>query len=296
VSRGTHLWVRFIAAEKDHYPIALMCRTLRVSRSGSYAWQQRGPSARAVADEQLTAQIVVVHQQSRGTYGTPRVQAQLQAMGQAVSRKRVARLMRHAGLIGAQRRRRVRTTVADPTAMPAPNLVQRQFQAQAPNQLWVGDMTFIPTDEGWLYLAVLLDVYSRRVVGWAMAEHLRADLALAALDMALHQRRPRPGQLVHHTDRGCQYTAAVYQARLAAADITVSMSRTGDCFDNALAESFFGSLKRELVDDAHWLTRRAARTAIFDWLEVFYNRQRLHSALGYRSPAVFEATTYPLVA
>ncbi len=287
---------RFIDAEKASFPITLLCRTLRVSRSGYYAWQQREPSARAVANEQLTEQIVVVHQQSRGTYGAPRVQAQLQVAGQSVSRKRVARLMRLAGLAGTQRRRRVRTTVADATAMPAPNLVRRQFQAQAPNQLWVGDLTYIPTDEGWLYLAVLLDVYSRRVVGWAMADHLRTDLALAALEMALHQRRPGSGQLVHHTDRGCQYTAAAYQARLATHGITVSMSRTADCFDNALAESFFGSLKRELVDDAHWPTRRAARTAIFDWLEVFYNRQRLHSALGYRSPAAFEATSYPLVA
>ena len=287
---------RFIDAEKACFPITLLCRTLRVSRAGYYAWKRRGPSARAVADDQLTRQIVVVHQQSRGTYGAPRVQAQLQAAGQVVSRKRVARLMRHAGLVGTQRRRRVRTTVADPTARPAPNLVQRQFQAQAPNQLWVGDLTFIPTDEGWLYLAVLVDVYSRRVVGWAMAEHLRAELALAALEMALQRRRPQAGQLVHHTDRGCQYTAAAYQTRLAAHGITVSMSRTGDCFDNALAESFFGSLKTELVEDAHWLTRRAARTAIFDWLEVFYNRQRLHSALGYRSPAVFEAITRTLAA
>jgi transposase InsO family protein len=204
--------------------------------------------------------------------------------------------MRHAGLTGAQRRRRVRTTVADPTARPAPNLVQRQFQAQAPNQLWVGDLPFIPTAEGWLYLAVLLAVYSRRVVGWAMADHLRAELALAALDMALQQRRPQAGQLVPHTDRDCQYTAAAYQARLAATGITISMSRTGDCFDNALAERFFSSLKRELVDDAHWLTRRAARTALFDWLEVFYNRQRLHSALGYRSPAAFATATQPLAA
>ena len=296
MSRGTHVWVRFIAAEKDHDPITLMCRTLGVSRAGYYAWRQRGPSARAVADAQLSEQIVVVHQRSRGTYGAPRVQAHLKAQGHAVARKRVARLMRQAGLTGTQRRRRVRTTVADPTARPAPNLVQRHFQAQACNRLWVGDITFVPTDEGWLYLAVLLDVYSRRVVGWAMADHLRADLALAALDMALQQRRPRAGQLIHHTDRGCQYTATAYQARLAAHGIRVSMSRTGDCFDNALAESFFGSLKCELVDDAHWLTRRAARTAIFDWLEVFYNRQRLHSALGYHSPVAFEAATRALAA
>ena len=280
---------RFIDAEKAHFPITLLCRTLQVSRAGYYAWKQRSPSARATADAQLTKQITVVHAHSRGTYGAPRVQAHLKAMGQPVARKRVARLMRHAGLAGTHRRRRVRTTMADPTATPAPNVVNRQFQADAPNQLWVGDITYVPTAEGWLYLAVLLDVYSRRVVGWAMAEHLRADLALDALEMALRQRRPLRGALVHHTDRGCQYTAAGYQARLADYGITVSMSRTGDCFDNALAESFFGSFKSELVGAAHWLTRRAARSAIFDWLEVFYNRQRLHSALGYRSPVVFEA-------
>lgn len=287
---------RFIDAEKGRYPVALLCRTLRVSRSGFYAWRQRGPSARAQSDAQLTKQIVTVHQQSRGIYGAPRVQAHLKAVGQGVSRKRVARLMRQANLNGTYRRRRVRTTVADPTATPAPNVVNRQFQAAAPNQLWVGDITYVPTVEGWLYLAILLDVYSRRVVGWAMADHLRADLALDALNMALHQRRPLRGALVHHSDRGCQYTAAVYQARLAAHGITVSMSRTGDCFDNALAESFFGSFKSELVDDAHWLTRRAARSAIFDWLEVFYNRQRLHSALGYRSPVAFEADAASLAA
>jgi transposase InsO family protein len=280
---------RFIAAEKEHSPITLLCRTLRVSRSGYYAWRERGPSARACADEQLTEQIVVVHERSRGTYGAPRVHAHLRATGQRVARKRVARLMSRAGLCGQHRRRRVRTTVADPAATPAPDLVQRHFQAEAPNQLWVGDITYIPTAEGWLYLAVLLAVYSRRIVGWAMADHLRTDLALAALEMALSQRRRPPRQLVHPTDRGCQYTATAYQARLADAGITVSMSRTGDCFDNALAESFFGSFKSELVDDAHWLTRRAARTAIFDWLEVFYNRQRLHSALEYSSPVAFEA-------
>ncbi len=287
---------RFIDAEKGRYPAALLCRTLRVSRSGYYAWRQRGPSARAQADAQLTEQIVTVHQQSRGVYGAPRVQAHLNAAGQGVSRKRVARLMRHAGLTGTYRRRRVRTTVPDPTATPAPNVVNRQFQAEAPNQLWVGDITYVPTAEGWLYLAVLLDVYSRRVVGWAMANHLRADLALDALDMALHQRHPLRGALVHHTDRGCQYTADVYQRRLADHGITVSMSRTGDCYDNALAESFFGSFKNELVDDARWLTRRPARSAIFDWLEVFYNRQRLHSALGYRSPVAFEAAASRLAA
>lgn len=287
---------RFIAAEKDHDPIRWLCRTLGVARSGYYAWRERGPSAHARIDQHLTEQIAVVHHQSRGTDGAPRVQAQLQVNGQPVSRTRVARLMRQAGLAGPRRHRRVRTTVADPTATPAANGVNRQFQAEAPNQLWVGAITYVPTDEGWLDLAVLLDGSSRRVVGWAMAEHLRADLALDALAMALGQRRPLVGQLVHHTDRGCQDTAAAYQACLAAAGITVSMSRSGDCFDNALAERCFGSFTSELVDGARWLTRRAARSAIFDWLEVYSNRQRLHSALGYRTPVAFEATASRLAA
>jgi putative transposase len=208
----------------------------------------------------------------------------------AVSRKRVARLMRAAHLVGCGRRRRtVRTTVADPTASPAPNVICRDFYPDAPNRLWVGDITYVPTDEGWLYVATLLDAYSRRVVGWAMADHLRTDLARDALVLALRRRPVAPGQLVHHTDRGCQYTAAPYQAVLATAQITCSMSRTGNCYDNAMAESFFATFKGELIDRVRWATRRAARQAIFEWLEVFYNRQRRHSALGYLSPVAFEA-------
>jgi transposase InsO family protein len=281
---------RFIAAEQAQYPITVLCRAVGVSRAGFYAWKQRRVSARAQADVALTAEIRQVHTRSRQTYGAPRIHADLAARGLAVSRKRVARLMRTAQLVGCSRRRRVvRTTVADPTASPAPNIICRDFYPAAPNRLWVGDITYVPTDEGWLYVATLLDAYSRRVVGWAMADHLRTDLALDALVLALRRRSITPGQLVHHTDRGCQYTAGPYQAVLTAARITCSMSRTGNCYDNAMAESFFATFKSELIDRVRWPTRRAARQAIFEWLEVFYNRQRRHSALGYLSPVAFEA-------
>lgn len=280
---------RFIDAERARYPIALLCRVGGVSRAGYYAWKRRGRSARAVADAALTVAIKQAHAQSRQTYGAPRVHAELAAQGIAVGRKRIARLMRAAKLVGCGRRRRaVRTTVTDPAATPAPNIVGRDFAPAARDQLWVGDITYVPTDEGWLYVAVLLDAYSRRVVGWSAADHLRTELALEALMMALGRRRPASRVLVHHTDRGCQYTAHRYQATLAAHGITCSMSRAGNCYDNAPAESFFASFKGELIDRWRWPTRLAARRAIFEYLEVFYNRQRRHSALGYLSPAAFE--------
>ena len=281
---------RFIDAEQAAYPISVRCRVLAVSRAGYYAWVRRGVSVRTQADIDLTATIRQVHAQSRATDGAPRVHAELAACGVRVGRKRVARLMRAAGLAGCRRRRRgVRTTGADPAATPAPNLVARDFHPPALNRLWVGDITSIPTDEGWLYLAALLDACSRRVVGWAMADHLGTDLALDALTMALTRRRPAAGELVHHTDRGCQYTADRYQAVLAAHGVTCSMSRTRDCYDNAMAESFFATLKTELIHQETWPTRRAARHAIFEWIEGFSNRQRRHSALGSLSPAAFEA-------
>jgi putative transposase len=261
-----------------------------VSRAGYYAWAGRGISTRAQENRTLTEPIRAIHARSRGTDGAPRVQAELRASEQRVSRQRVARLMQAAELRGCSRRRqRVRTTAVDPAARAAPNLVARTFAAPGPNRLWLGDITYLPTAEGWLYLAVLLDAYSRRVVGWAMADHLRTALALEALGMALPQRRPVPGELIHHTDRGCQYTARAYQAQLVAQGIACSMSRAGDCYDNALAESFFGTLGAELVAGEAWPTRRAARLAVCEWIEVFYNRQRRHSALAYLSPVVFEA-------
>jgi putative transposase len=281
---------RFIDAEQAGFPIAVLCRTVGVSRAGYYAWRRRGVSARAQQDAALTVRIEHIHARSRQTYGAPRVHAELAAGAVAVGRKRVARLMRTAELVGCRRQRRVvGTTVADPTATPAPNVVARDFHPPAPNRLWVGDVTYVPTEEGWLYVATLLDAYSRRVVGWSMADHLRTELALDALTMALSRRRPAAAELVHHTDRGCQYTADRYQAVLAAQGITCSMSRTGNCFDNAMAESFFATFKSELIDRHIWPTRYAARRAIFEWIEVFYNRQRRHSALGYLSPAAFEA-------
>jgi len=278
---------RFIQVEKAEYPVTILCRVLHIARSGYYAWARRGASARATADKALTEQITLIHERSRHTYGAPRVHAALRASGVRCGSRRVARLMRVAGLAGCRRRRRARTTVTDPARAPSPNLVARDFAAPAANRLWIGDITYVPTWEGWLSVAVLLDACSRRVVGWAMADHVRTELALEALAMALQARRPAAG-LVHHTDRGCQYTAHAYQSLLASHGIAASMSRAGDCYDNAMAESFFATLKAELIDTRPWPTRRAARQAIFEWLEVFYNRQRSHSALDYQSPVAFE--------
>jgi len=278
---------RFILEKKAAYPLAALCRALHVSRSGYYAWAGRTVSARTQADAELTARISAAHTRSRRTYGAPRVHAELRAAGVRCARKRVARLMRAAGLVGCHRRRRTRTTVAEPTHTPGPNLVARDFRATAPDRLWCGDITYVATHEGWLYLAVLLDAHSRRVVGWAMADHLRTELARHALLMALRARRPDTG-LVHHTDRGSQYTAAAYQATLVAHGVICSMSRSGECLDNAMAESFFATLKAELVDTRRWPTRAAARQAIFEWIEVWYNRQRRHSTLGYLAPVAHE--------
>jgi transposase InsO family protein len=282
--------MRFIDVEKACYPVTLLCRLVGVSRAGYYTWS--GPPAvpACLADASLTETIRSIHAQSRQTYGVPRVHATLAATGQRVSRKRVARLMQAAGLQGRGQRRRIRTTVSDPTATPAPNLVQRQFAVDAVNQLWVTDLTYLRTAEGWLYLAAILDAHSRRVVGWAMADHLRTELALEALAMALSARRPSSGELVHHSDRGSQYTAAAYQAQLRAHGIRCSMSRKGDCLDNAMAESFFATLKRELMPADGWVTKAVARAAVFEWIAVYYNRQRRHSSIGYRTPVEFEGS------
>ena len=280
---------RVIAAEQAHHRIATLCRVLGVSRAGYYAWQRRPPSARARADGELTRRIHQIHATSRGTYGSPRVQAELQAAGVRCGRRRVARLMRVAGLAGCQRRRRPRTTVPDRQATLAPDLVRRQFRPVAPDRLWVADITYVATWEGWLYLAVVLDACSRRVVGWAMADHLRTELVLAALEMALQRRRPKAG-LVHHSDHGCQYASAAFGRRLREGGLLASMGSVGDSFDNAVAESFFATLKGELVDRYPWPTRAAARSAIFEYVEGWYNRRRRHSTLGYRSPADYERT------
>ena len=287
------------------HSVRRLCRVLGVSRSGYYAWGGPGgagrpPSARARADGALTEHIHAIHAWSRGTYGSPRVHAELRdPQGPyriRCGRKRVARLMRAAGLTGCQRGRRRRTTVADPVAAPAPDLVDRQFTALAaagPNRLWVADISSVWTAQGWLYLAVVLDCFSRAVVGWAMADHLRTELVLAALDLALWRRRPaRDAGLVHHSDRGCQYTALAFGQRLRDAGIAPSMGSVGDAYDNAVAESFFATLKGELLHRDAWPTRAAARSAIFAFLEGWYNRHRRHSALGYLSPARYEAAHY----
>jgi putative transposase len=279
---------RFIEAEKASFPVAFLCRSLGVSPSGYYAWRKRPPSARAVADAALSASIRQIHAASRGTYGAPRIHAELaDAYETRCGRKRVARLMRAAGLVGVCRRRVVRTTRRDETAAVTDDLVHRAFTAAAPNRLWVADITYLPTWQGFLYLAVVLDVFSRRVVGWAMAEHLRAELVLDALEMALWNRRPAPG-LVHHSDHGCQYTSLAFGRRCRQSGITVSMGSVGDCYDNALVESFFATLECELIARSRWRTRSEARMAVFDYIEGFYNPRRRHSALAYLSPAEYE--------
>jgi putative transposase len=282
---------RFIAAEKAHYSVAQLCRVLQVASSGYYAWRHRQPSRRTQANLTLTELIRVVHERSRCTYGAPRIHAELRAGKQRVSRKRVARLMHQAGLAGRPPRRFRRTTIADPKVQVA-DLVQRDFTATAPDQKWFGDITYIRTWEGWLYLAVILDAYSRKVVGWAMADHLRTELATAALKMALTLRRPKPG-LIHHTDRGVQYTSTAYGELLTAHHVRQSVGRPGTCWDNAVAESFFATLKTELIYRHAWPSRRHAELAIFEFIAGWYNQHRRHSTLGYSSPADVERRTSP---
>ena len=274
-------------AEKATFPIVFMCRHVGVSRSGYYAWQQRPASARTVADAALTETIRQIHAASRQTYGAPRIHAELtHAHAVACGRKRVARLMHMAGVVGVSRRR-VRTTRRDDSAAPAHDLVQRSFSAAAPDQLWVADITYLPTAAGFLFLATVLDAFSRRVVGWSMAPHLRTDLVLNAVEMARANRRPAAG-VIHHSDHGCQYTSLAFGAHCRDAGITLSMGSVGDCYDNALAESFFATLECELIDRSHWQSHAEARMAVFDYIEGFYNPRRRHSALAYLSPADFE--------
>lgn len=266
-----------------------MCRVLEVSRSGLYAWRRRArPTARAQRETELRAQIADIHAASRGTYGSPRVHAQLRRDDVQAGKSRVERLMREDGLRGKVRRRFKKTTDSAHAYPVAPNTLARQFDVKAPDQVWAGDITYIPLATGYSYLAVLVDLFSRRVVGWAMAEHLRTELVEEALDTALGARAPAPDML-HHSDRGCQYASIAYIEKLGALGIKPSMSRRGDCYDNAVVESFFGTLKQELVHEARWKTHADARAAIHDYIEVFYNRRRLHSTNGYRSPADFEA-------
>jgi putative transposase len=278
---------RFVEREKADFPVATICRVLGVSPSGYWAWSKRPPSQRTLADAGLTERIRAIHADSRGTYGMPRVHAELRDAGTRCSRKRVARLMRDAGLEGVHRRRSTRTTVQDRHTAPAPDLVDRVFSASCPDRLWVADITYVPTWQGFLYVAVVIDVFSRRVVGWSMAGHLRTELIVEALDMAISVRQPSEG-LIHHSDRGTQYTSIAFGRRCREAGISLSMGSTGDAYDNAMAESFFASLETELIDRSSWRTRADARLAVFDYIEAFYNPHRRHSALGYLSPAEFE--------
>lgn len=277
----------FIRAEKACYPVSVLCQVLRVARSGFYAWCRRPPSARARENQWLVTHIRACYQECRGRYGSPRLHRELRARGIQVGRHRVARLMRTQGLRSICRRRAHRLCPSTAPAVVAANTLQRDFTATRPNQKWVGDITYVATCEGWLYVAVVLDLYSRRVVGWAMAGQVTTELTGAALRMALQHRRVSTG-LLHHSDRGCQYAAAAYQQQLRASGIRCSMSRPGNCWDNAVVESFFATLKTELVHHRRYATRQEATTEIFEYLEGFYNRRRRHSTLGYLSPVEFE--------
>jgi putative transposase len=282
-----------MAAHEGQYAVETMCRAFGVSVSGYYAWQKRLPRAREQSDDELLKQIRAIHQNSRGLYGSPRIHAALKQAGVCCSRKRVARLMRAAGIHSLRHvRRRVRTTDSNHTHPVAPNLLQRDFSATAPNQKWVGDILGVSTDEGWLYGAALLDTFSRRIIGLAMSAFRDEALVTTALRMALGQRL-LVGDLIHHTDRGSQYTADDYLALLDAHHVSVSMSGKGDPYDNAMMESFFSTLRAECTERYHFATRTAARLVIFDYIMVLYNRQRLHSALGYRCPVDFEAAHSP---
>ena len=282
---------RFIAQHRWEFHVTIMCRVLQVSKAGYYAWQHRPRSAHATQDHQLTMAITAAHQTSRGTYGSPRIHAELRAQGVPCSVRRVARLMQASGLTGSWRRRSAQRTTDSRHAYPiAANVLQRQFAVATvdqPTHVWASDLTYIATQEGWLYLAVVLDLASRRVIGWAMRHTMERGLTLDALTMALAQRQPAPGGL-HHSDRGSQYACGDYRALVAAQGMTCSMSNVGDCYDNAVAESFFATLKTELISRQVWGLREEARAAIFEYIEVWYNRQRRHSSLGYVSPAEYE--------
>jgi putative transposase len=264
-----------------------MCRVLEVSASGYYAWRRRKISVRTREDEALRVRIIAIHEQSRRTYGSPRIYAEIKGEGTRVGRKRIARLMKESGVIGVSRRKSIRTTRRDPKARPAPDLVDRKFEASGPNQLWVSDITYIPTLAGFLFLAVVLDVWSRKIVGWAMSSRLLTQVVLDALVMAVEQRRPPEG-VIHHSDQGCQYTSIEFGKRCREAGVRPSMGSVGDCYDNAMCESFFATLECELLDRSRFVNRPEAELAVFDFIEGFYNTTRRHSSLGFLSPLTFE--------
>ena len=277
-----------MSAHQAEFKITSMCRVLGVSTRGYYAWRSRAISDRKQVDAALTTEIERIHEASRQTYGSPRIHAELREDGTRIGRKRVARLMRQARIVGVTRRKFVRTTQRDPRDRPAPDLVNREFAANSPDQLWVADITYIPTLAGFLYLAVVLDVWSRKIVGWSMSTRLATKGVLDALTMALDRRQPRQG-LVHHSDQGCQYTSIEFGRRCREHGVRPSMGSVGDCFDNAMCESFFATLECELLDRSRFLTTADAELAVFDFIEGFYNTKRRHSSIGYLAPAVFEA-------
>ena len=284
---------RFVAAEKASHSITIMCRVLEVSRSGYHAWTRRPPGPRALEDARLTARIRVLHKQRREVYGSPRIWSDLVVDdGERIGRKRVERLMRQAGLSGLIAKKWKATTVRVPGVRVADDLVDRNFATGAPNRCWVADITYLRTWEGWLYLVAVQDLYSRRIVGWAMADHLRAELVTDALQMALAQRRPERG-LIWHSDQGAQFVSLAFGQQARAAGIAQSMGSKGDCYDNAVAESFFATLKKELINRRSWPSKAELRTEVFDYIEVFYNRERRHSTLGQRSPADYEKLPLP---
>ena len=279
---------RFIEDHRADYPVRIMCGALEVSPAGYYAWRSRPESRRSAANRDLLDHITRVHRDTRGRYGSPRIHVELKAQGRGVSRGRIERLMRHHGVRAIMARpRRVRTTDSRHDFPIAPNLLDRNFTAAAPNRIWLADVTYIETDQGWLYLAAVMDLYSRRIVGWAMEDHLRAELPLAALRMAISAQRPGAG-LIHHSDRGVQYASADYRKVMQSAGFQASMSRKADCYDNAPMESFFHTLKTELVHHRQYATRAEATRDIFAYIEGFYNRARRHSAIGYISPIEME--------
>ncbi len=273
-------------ANQASYPVSMMCRLLEVSTSGYYAWLKRPPSKRSREDAILTDRIRWIYLRSRSTYGAPRVYEELKDEGVRVGRKRVARLMRTAGMQGVSRRKRVLTTIRKPGARPAPDLVKRDFTADCPDQLWVADITYIRTWAGFLYLAVVMDAFSRRIIGWSMANHLRAELVIDALQMAIRQRRPEG--VVHHSDQGSQYTSLEFGKRCREANVRPSMGSIGDCYDNALCESFFATLECELLDRYKFRSRDQAGRAVFEFIEGWYNPHRRHSSIGYASPVRYE--------
>lgn len=277
----------FIHVEKANHSVKALCRLLEVSRQGYYAWVGRPSNPRVVSDLALSKAVREVFDASEQRYGSPRVLKELRSKGFEVSKRRVERAMRGMGLTPPAPRRHRRTTIRNASDSPAPNALARDFSAKRPNERWVTDITYVWTDEGWAYAAVILDLFSRAVVGWALGPTLETTLVLRALEAATCRRRPEAG-LMHHSDRGCQYTSFDYRSRLAELGVTVSMSRKGNCWDNAVAESFFATFKKELIHRRSWTSRAELRAAVFEYVEVFYNRRRLHSYLGYKTPAQFE--------